>query len=381
MKVLICQKIAGISGSELYIKNLLLALNKINIEAHFLAIEPENYFHLNDDFIHELSDNKIKYFRISYSHPFSYRLLRDINNIIKNGKYDVIQTNLIHADIIISIIKLIFDSKIKILSVKHGYDEKFQSLYGLNPDYLKKDKFYYLTKFASKFINYHITVSDSLTNFIIKTQKIHPQKISTIPLGFDFSQIHYDASVSQYKLSENQLVIIGRLVPVKQHNLVLQILPDIIKEFPDLQLVIVGDGSHRQELELQCQVLNLQNHVTFTGFSTHIHDYLKNSVIEILPSSAEGFGIVILEAWHSEVPIIAFDVPAPNEIISDGIDGYLVPPFDINILKDKIIYLLHNKEIAHQMGKAGKAKLESQYTMEIMLNRTIDMYNKVLLEE
>jgi glycosyltransferase involved in cell wall biosynthesis len=118
--------------------------------------------------------------------------------------------------------------------------------------------------------------------------------------------------------------------------------------------------------------------VVFTGFSTNIHNYLKCSDLEILPSSAEGFGIVILEAWHSEIPVIAFDVPAPNEIITDGEDGYLIPPFDKEILKEKIIYLLKNKDIAKNMGKAGKKKLETQYTMEIMLSKTIAMYKRVL---
>ncbi len=381
MKILITQKIAGISGSELYIKTLLLELNKRGIVADFLAMEPKGSEHLNDDFINEIIENGINVFRVPYRGPFSLRLYYHINKILKKGDYDILQTNLLHADIIGGITKLIFRHNIKIISTKHGYDEAYIKEYGFNS---KSDKFIdfyaWTSKFSNLFIDNNISVSKGLAKLLVDTKLIKSDKIEIIPLGFDFSYIQNSNETEKYRLSNNQMIIIGRLVPLKQHHLVIEILPDIIKEIPDIKLLIVGEGNHKQELEKLSTQMKVDKSVIFTGFCNNIHDYLTSSDIELLPSSAEGFGVVILEAWHSEVPVIAFDVPAPNEIITDGVDGYLIPPFDKEILKEKIIYLLKNKDFAKNMGKAGKEKLASQYTMDIMLDRTIAMYNRVLNE-
>ena len=77
------------------------------------------------------------------------------------------------------------------------------------------------------------------------------------------------------------------------------------------------------------QNLNITSHIRWEGFKSNIHDYIRDSDLMVLPSSAEGFGLVILEAWQHLKPVIAFDVPAPNEIISDKVNGRLVTAFDI----------------------------------------------------
>lgn len=379
MKILITQKIAGISGSELYIKTLLLELKKRNIVADFIAIEPNGSAHLNDKFINEIIENGINVFRIPYHGPFSLKLYYRINKILRNGAYDILQTNLLHADIIGSLIKVFFFGRFKIISTKHGYDEAYIRKYGFNSKSKKIIDFYALaSKFSNIMIDRNISVSNGLARLLIEKNICKVENIEVIPLGFDFSYLQKLSPLNTYRFSSNQLIIIGRLTAYKQQDIIIRIMPEIIKIIPDIKLVIVGNGREYDNLINLSKELSVSDHIIFTGYKSNAFEYYYDSDIKIVPSVSEPFGIVILEAWHSEVPVIAFDVPAPNEIITDGEDGFLIPPFNKEVLKEKILYLLKNKDIAKNMGKAGKKKLESQYTMEIMLSKIIDMYNSVL---
>ncbi|HEY0356041.1 MAG TPA: glycosyltransferase, partial [Flavisolibacter sp.] len=168
--------------------------------------------------------------------------------------------------------------------------------------------------------------------------------------------------------------------PVKQHHLVIELLPQIRQQFPDVKLVLVGTGDQEQNLRDLAGKLGVTDCVHFAGFQTNIHDYIYHSDISLVPSSAEGFGVVILEAWHNAKPVIAFDVPAPNEIIEDNKDGFLVKPFDKAELLNRILLLLQNKKLSADMGQAGYDKLQQYFTMDVMLEKTLAMYQRALAE-
>ena len=202
-------------------------------------------------------------------------------------------------------------------------------------------------------------ISYGLADLLSKGNLIDPSRIQTIHYGFDFSKavVQKDAA-DKFRLSNNQMVIVGRLIPVKQHHLVIELLPQIRQQFPDVKLVLVGTGDEEQNLRDLAGELGVKDCVHFAGFQTNIHDYIYHSDISLVPSSAEGFGVVILEAWHNAKPVIAFDVPAPNEIIEDGKDGFLVKPFDKNELLDRILLLLQNKKLSADMKDWFEEKME-----------------------
>lgn len=378
MRVLFAQKMAGTAGSELYLRKIIPSLRNRGIDCEFLVIEPIGNEHLNDVFVKQLQEESILVHRITCKKIISFSLLKSINKIYTKGNFDIFHSNLIHSDFWSACIKLFFNKNIKIVSVKHGYDETFQKLHGFNPDFLKKDLFYIISKFSNKYINYSASISDGLTNLLQKGGIVSQNKIETIYYGFDFSDIKINQNSKDLRFSDNQIVIVSRLVPVKQHHLVIDIIPEIKKEIPDIKLVIVGTGSEKENLEKQVKALGVEESVVFTGFKSNIHDYMYHSDIKILPSSAEGFGAVILEAWYNNIPVITFDIPAPNEIITNGFDGFLIPPFDKEVLKEKIIFLLKNKDFAQEIGKNGNHTAKTKFALNTMLDKTIAMYQRVL---
>ena len=120
--------------------------------------------------------------------------------------------------------------------------------------------------------------------------------------------------------------------------------------------------------------LGIQDNVVFVGFKTNVHDYLRDSDVMILPSVVEGFGLVILEALCNRKPVVAFDVPAMNEILKHGSTGLLAPPFEKAALRAAILRLLDDPALAKRIGEQGYAAFRSRYSIEVMTERTLSVY-------
>ena len=378
MKVLFIQKMAGISGSEKYYLSLLPLLKQNGIEAHFLVVQHPENVSKNETFIKFLENDGIKVHVIESRFPISLGIIWKIFKLTQHEAFDIVQTNLIHADVWGACVKKFFIPNLKLISVKHGYDEKYQQQYGFDPKYLKKDMFSILTKWSSVYMDKVVSISYGLQNLLVKSGLVSFEKTMVIPYGFDFDDIVEQAKSGELRYGDPQIIIAGRLVPVKQHHLVLEIMPMLIEKFSNMQLVIVGAGPIEDELKEVSRNLGIENHVRWEGFRSNMHDYIRDSDLMVLPSSAEGFGLVVLEAWQHEKPVIAFDVPAPNEIISDKENGRLVKPFDTQSLFDAINEVLSDTAILEEMGRQGYLTLKEKYSLNTMCNKTILLYKHII---
>lgn len=380
MKILFLQKMAGVAGSEMYFLNLLPNLVKQQVDAHFLLVQHPDNAAKNKSFIRDLEENDVAVHIINGRSSISPFVIWSIFSLIKEHKFDILQTNLIHADVWGACIKRWFMPGLKIVSTKHGYGETFQQKYGLNPLKLNKDLRYRLTKWAAASSDRIVSISQGLHDFYTGGGMVESEKALVIPYGFNFDDVVERTQSGDLRFGEQQIVIVGRLVSVKQHNLVLSIMPALVARFPFLQLVNVGAGPLEQELKRESEVLGIQQYVRWEGFQNSVHDYVRDSDIMVLPSSAEGFGLVILEAWHHSKAVVAFDVPAPNEIICHGRTGCLVKPFDTNELFEAICNLFSQPHEMQRMGEAGNEVLKAKYSLASMTAKTLGLYEQVVAE-
>lgn len=375
MRVLFVQKMAGIGGSETYYLKLLPHLRKYGVEATFLVVEADPT--PNETFVEELRAIGINVERLRVRTAISWKLLRQIALIVEKGRFDVVQSNLIHADVWLAAIKKLFLPRLKVISTKHGYSEQYQVRHGLDPRHLRWDRFSLLTFLAAKEADRIVTISDGLATLLSDGGLAPARKISVIPYGFSFQDAISQAPPGGLRSGNPQIITVGRLVPVKQHGLLIQSMPAIAARFPGMKLVIVGSGPEERKLRALADELGVARNIIWTGFVRNIHDYLRDSDLFVFPSRGEGFGAVTLEAWYNELPVIAFDVPAQNEIITNAIDGFLVKPFAIAQLVESIEQLLEDPELARRMGRSGRATYEARYTLDVMVRNTVDLFRSV----
>ncbi|KXX70407.1 glycosyltransferase family 4 protein [Flammeovirga sp. SJP92] len=378
MKVLFIQKVKGLAGSEKYFLELLPELKRKGIECQFLSVRLMQDGDKPLLFNRKLEELGIKVFDVKSNSDISFQLLNKIKTIIQSDNFDLVHTHLIHADFWVALIQLFFNVKIIQLSTKHGYDEKYIELHGFKGEKKIRDKYYYICKFSEKFIKKSFAVSKGLQDLFIDLTISKPDNISTIHHGFNYPAIdNRKEFITQKPIY--QLIIVGRLIPFKGHKLLFEALSKVKNHIPNVNLFVLGSGECKESLEQLSLDLDIEENVSFIGFTEDVNEYLLKSDVMIVPSISEGFGLVFLEGMNAKLPIVAFDVSASNEIIKDNENGILVKPYDIEKLAEAIIYLFENPEKRQTYAINGYDKLISYFSLTRMVEDTISFYEKALV--
>ena len=138
--------------------------------------------------------------------------------------------------------------------------------------------------------------------------------------------------------------------------------------------MIAGDGPLREALEAETRALDLSSRVHFLGWRDDPHALIAALDVLLAPSLWEGFGLVFLEAMALNVPIIATRVSAIPEVVIDGETGWLVPPRDADALAATLLDALTHPDARRKWGANGRCRLETQFTAETMVERTLAVY-------
>lgn len=154
-------------------------------------------------------------------------------------------------------------------------------------------------------------------------------KIDVIPIATDIARF---SSVDQSPTLSNQLLCISRLEPEKGIGVLLAAFARLHKTHPEASLVIVGDGSQRADLEKRARSFHVGDAVLFAGKADDVRPYLSRAAIYVQPSYFEGWGMAVIEAAASGLPIVMTDVGCAGEVIKDGESGLVVPPGDASAL-------------------------------------------------
>lgn len=163
------------------------------------------------------------------------------------------------------------------------------------------------------------------------------------------------------------LVAMGRLTYQKGFDILLSAFNKIACKYPQWQLVILGEGELRQELENLRDKLGLNHQVSFPGRIKNPFPFFKKSEIFVLSSRYEGFGNVIIEAMACGLPVISTDCPSgPQEIINNEVDGILVPTEDVSALAKAIERLILNPEEATKLADTAKKTVE-RFSLQLIV--------------
>jgi glycosyltransferase involved in cell wall biosynthesis len=195
---------------------------------------------------------------------------------------------------------------------------------------------------------------------------VDPSKFDRAVTGASIRDLHqiWDGPV---------LVVIGRLTPQKGHIYLLQALPSLVNEWPQLRCLIVGEGEMRGRLDALAQSLGLGRHCVFAGVSDAIPEVLAAADLFVLPSLSEGFPFVVLEALAMGCPVVATAIDGVTEVIQDGVTGRLVPPRDPTALAGAIREMLRDPAGARTMGMRGRRLVEERFTADRMMAQMMAM--------
>lgn len=172
------------------------------------------------------------------------------------------------------------------------------------------------------------------------------------------------------------ILFIGRLAKQKSVETLISSIKILSQEWKDVKLIILGVGELKQELIDIVNESNLENVVEFRGNSPSPERYLEAADLFVLPSIFEGLGLVILEAFRSQVPVIATNIEGPKELIENGVNGLLFEPLDINGLICQIKKVRNNPGFAQELATNGKTTFLNKYVIQDYANTLNKLYNE-----
>ena len=176
-----------------------------------------------------------------------------------------------------------------------------------------------------------------------------------------------------------KLVSVARFSHPKNNMQLIRAVEQINKLYSgSLQLNMVGDGPLLSEAQAYVTSHKLENEVHFLGSRTDVDDILNQNDIFCLISNYEGLPISIIEAMRAGMPIIASNVGGVNELVQDGVNGFLIPRGNISELVEKLKYILDHKELIKFMGEASRKIYEEEYTADRMNQKILSVYNDVI---
>jgi glycosyltransferase involved in cell wall biosynthesis len=172
--------------------------------------------------------------------------------------------------------------------------------------------------------------------------------------------------LSDEKYIEKKIVSVGRLVPQKNHALLIKAFSIFQKLHNDYHLYIYGIGDLLEELKLLTEEKKVSNYVHFEGFSENVHEEIKNAEQFILSSDYEGMPNSLMEAMMMGLPCISTNYLGVGDIITDGINGLLVPKGDISALGRAMCRLSDDKSLQKKLRRSARIKSEEWKTERVI---------------
>jgi glycosyltransferase involved in cell wall biosynthesis len=206
--------------------------------------------------------------------------------------------------------------------------------------------------------------------------------IHLLPNGIDVERFARASSRSDTRRSLGVaedaplLIIVGELTGRKNVAEVVALLPELTEQFPDLTLLLAGEGEERKPLEALARSLGVERHVRFLGFRRDVPDLLAASDLLVHPARVEGFGYAVGEAMASGLPVVATKASSLPEIVEDGETGSLFPAGDRQTLAKLVRAYLEDPSRRAREGAAGRARVRREFSWERRLVELEDLLRK-----
>ncbi len=326
--------------------------------------------------IHAVSYQKKQVNAYNWSKQLTYHNLHDKDNVsLKRGIViasirlrKIIKKN--NIDILICC-----GEEVASLAVFATLGKKCRLVYWSHTSFKGKtsDKYKFLNEYLlCVFAPYIITLTKTdLINYTKDSYAKHVEQIYN-PIDPLFKNISRN-----YQLSSNKIISVGRLSYPKNFLLLVDVAVEVLGKNKDYVWHIYGIGSDHKEIEDKIVRNNLQKQLILKGHTSDLYKIYNDYSLFVMTSRYEGFPMSLIEAMACQLPMVSFDIATgPNEIIQDGVNGYLVEPFNINEMVEKINVLIQdeNKRLAFSNANSTLTK---QFEIEQIKEKWITFLNGI----
>ncbi len=297
--------------------------------------------------------------------------LRLLVRLLKAKRIDIVHGYLMEGNLLSSLAGFIAGVRIRITSKR--------SLERYNRKQLVVVK-------LSNLLSHKVTVvSNAVSQFVQEFEACPATKIAVIPNGvhpnIDSADAWDHADFRQYLAIPKDAFVVGTVARFgwkKGYEYFVQAAAMVARELPSVRFVGLGDGPLKQEIEALADRLGVSDHVVFPGWERDVRQKVALFDVYLCTSIIEGMSNALLEAMAERRPVIATAVGGNRETVRDGVTGYLVPPADPAALARRILELAGDPQLAERMGRAGRASVLEDYSVDRMMARMEDLYSSLI---
>jgi glycosyltransferase involved in cell wall biosynthesis len=353
--VLHVQKVAGISGSEAHLLQLLPDLKSRGWDIRFLMLheqEPGAW-----EFARALESGGVPVDGIPMHTDVDPATFGRVLAHLLHHRPTILHTHLVHADAYGQTAGTLAGVPVR-LSTKHGFNEFREGrLFALGD------------RTIGALAHRQIAISRGLARYLAETEGF-PEPV--------FEIVHYGIAAGPepelHSGDAPHFLCVGRLIPIKGHVVLLRAFRRVLDERPDARLDIAGRGVLEHGLKDLARELRVADAVRFLGHVTPIQHAIEKSFVVVVPSLGEGFGMVALEAMERARPVIAASIGGLEDIVRDRETGLLVPPGEAEPLAQAMLELARNPGLAREMGREARRRALERFPEDRCTERTEEVY-------
>src|SRR3972149_8851754 len=360
-----------IGGVQQQLLSLLKAYSRERFNPIFLCLGPKEEMgkEIEETKIGFIPLNKLRYNR------FSPGIVLELHRLMKKKQIHVVRTHRYRSNLYGRLAAFLAGVPVIIAAIHDNYRTD------------KRPKRRIMNRILSKITDKIVAVSEDVKEDIIRYDSIDSSKIEVIPNGIDVERFNPEKNTTdirkEFSLEDDDIVIgfIGRIVPAKGLEYLLNALPYLKEEFKSIKLLIVGEGSLVEELKERAKKNNIFDNILFIGRRRDIPEILASINIFVMPSIAEGLPNALLEAMAMGKPIVTTEVGGIPEIVKNGFNGLLVPPRDTLSLSKAIKRFLGNDRLAAKLGQAARDLVHDNLSIKAIAQKWQSLYVSILKEK
>ncbi|NKF21656.1 glycosyltransferase family 4 protein [Solimonas marina] len=239
-----------------------------------------------------------------------------------------------------------------------------------------------ITRYKYRLYDRVVAISQCIGD-VLKDSGVPPAKIRVVRSAFTpeaVTPLTRDALRDTFGLPRDAFVvaIVAQLIRRKGHAVLLDAMPRLLRDIPNLHVLFFGKGGLQDELQQRVDADQLGERVKLAGYREDLPQLLEGLDLLIHPAFAEGLGVSLLQASANGVAIVASRAGGIPEAVRDGVNGVLVPPHDVDALAEAITALAHDDVRRQALGAAGRRLIADEFSVDAMVEGNLAVYRELL---
>lgn len=346
----------GMGGAENITVNIARFIDREKYKVKIIVLSGENSS--TDKYRSMLEENRIEIIFLNKKSGFDSAILKKLYVLFRQERPDIIHTHL-YACVYSLIPAFLCGIKKKFHTVHNMADKELPQIHQK------------VMKVAYKFGGVvPIAINESVQKSIMSCYSLAEGKVPIVKNGVDISKFY---RIEKKNYDVIQLINVGRFFEQKNHALLIACFEILVREFPNLNLTLIGEGELKNEIQEKVQEKGLKKNVHFTGNVSNVEDYLANADIYVMSSDYEGLPLSVIEGMAAGLAIVSTRAGGVVDLVQNGKNGFLTNVGDKDQLVHAVSVLLKDKTLLKQMQEAS-IKLASEYSVENMVKEYQKLY-------